>query len=87
MREETTLKLLTNLDRPAVERLLNEVKTLAEQNGMGEVAALFADVGAASRSDLERSVHDAIGLLRGRDEAKLMSANLEMVLINLPNLK
>jgi hypothetical protein len=87
MKEETTLKLLTNLDRTAVERLLNEVKTLAEQKGMGDIAALFADVGTASRSDLERNVHDAIQQLRGTDAAKDMSANLEMVLLNLPNLK
>ncbi len=87
MKEETTLKLLTNLDRPAVERLLTEVRTLAEEQGMTELAAMFADVGGASRADLERKVNDAILQLRGNDAAKLMSANLEMALLNLPNLK
>lgn len=87
MKEETTLKLLTNLDRPAVERLLKEVGTLAEEQGMPDLAAMFADVGGASRADLERKVNEAIQRLRGNDAAKLMSANLEMALLNLPNLK
>lgn len=87
MKEETTLKLLTNLDRTAVERLLEEVRALAQEKGMGDIAALFADPGSASRADLERSVNEAIQQLRGNDDTQLMSANLEMVLINLPNLK
>ncbi|HSO06474.1 MAG TPA: hypothetical protein VLW45_04510 [Pelomicrobium sp.] len=87
MKEETTLKLLTNLDRPAVERLLAEVRTLAAEQGMTDLADMFADVGGASRADLERKVNAAIQQLRGNDAAKLMSANLEMALLNLPNLK
>ena len=72
---EKTLKLVTNLDRAGIESRL------------AELAQLFAGAEGAPRAQLESTVRNALKWLAGRPDHKALAAQLELVEINLPNLK
>jgi len=84
---EETLKLVTNLDRAAIEARLAEVCNAAQAAGLAEVAQQLADAPGKSRAELEQRIRGALRLLAGKPERKALLAQLELVEINLPNLK
>jgi hypothetical protein len=84
---EETLKLVTNLDRAAVEARLADIRNGAQAAGLAEAAQLLAHAPGAPRAELEQKVRDALKLLAGKPEHKALLAQLELVEINLPNLK
>ena len=83
---EETLKLVTNLDRAAIEARLAEVCNAARAAGLAEVAQQLADAPGKSRAELEQRIRGALKLLAGKPEHKALLAQLELVEINLPNL-
>jgi hypothetical protein len=84
---DKTLKLVTNLDRAGIEARLAEVRSAANAAGLAELAQMFAGVEGAPRAQLEASVRSALKWLASRPEHKVLVAQLELVEINLPNLK
>jgi hypothetical protein len=84
---EETLKLVTNLDRAAVEARLADIRNGAQSAGLAEVAQLLAHAPGVPRAELEQKIRDALKLLAGKPEHKALLAQLELVEINLPNLK
>jgi hypothetical protein len=84
---DETLKLVTNLDRAAIEARLADVRGAAQSAGLAEVAQQLAHAPGAPRSDLEQRIRGALKLLAGKPEHKVLLAQLELVEINLPNLK
>ncbi|MGH8720612.1 MAG: hypothetical protein ACREU4_01410, partial [Burkholderiales bacterium] len=54
---------------------------------LAELAQLLADAPGAPRAALEQKIRGALKLLAGRPEHKALLARLELVEINLPNLK
>jgi len=84
---EKTLRLVTDLDRAAIEEKLREVRNSAEAAGLAELGRMFLDIEGAPRARLERDVHNALAWLRERPEHGRLAALLELVEINLPNLK
>jgi len=84
---EKTLKLVTNLDRTGIESRLAEIRKAANAAGLDELAQIFAGVEGAPRAQLEASVRSALKWLAGRPDHKALAAQLELVEINLPNLK
>jgi len=84
---EKTLKLVTNLDRTGIESRLAEIRKAANTAGLDELAQMFAGVEGAPRAQLEASVRSALKWLAGRPDHKALAAQLELVEINLPNLK
>ncbi len=84
---EQTLKLVTNLDRAGIEARLADVRGAAQAAGLAEVAQLLAGAPGAPRTALEQRIRSALKLLAGRPEHKALVAQLELVEINLPNLK
>jgi hypothetical protein len=87
MDEDTTLKLVTNLDRAAIEKKLAEVRDAAQAKGLTDLASMFADAEGAPRVQLERKVDSALKWLADKPQHKAMSALLELVELNLRNLK
>ena len=83
---EQTLKLVTNLDRAAIEARLADVRGTAQSAGLAEVAQQLVHAPGAPRGDLEQRIHGALKLLAGKPEHKALQAQLELVEINLPNL-
>ena len=84
---EQTLKLVTNLDRAGIESRLADIRGAAQAAGLAELAQLLADAPGAPRAALEQKIRSALRLLAGRPEHKALLAQLELVEINLPNLK
>ena len=84
---EKTLKLVTNLDRAAIEARLADVNKAAQAANLGDVSGALAGFEGASRAQMEQKVRAALKALSTRPEQKGLSAQLELVEINLPNLK
>jgi hypothetical protein len=84
---EQTLKLVTNLDRAGIESRLADIRGAAQAAGLAELAQLLADAPGAPRAALEHKIRGALKLLAGKPEHKALVAQLELVEINLPNLK
>jgi hypothetical protein len=84
---DKTLKLVTNLDRAGIEHRLGQIRTDAQSANLGELAQMFAGIEGAPRVQLEQKVRNALKWLANKPDQKGLSAQLELVEINLPNLK
>jgi hypothetical protein len=84
---DKTLKLVTNLDRAGIESRLAQIRAAAQAAGLPELAQMFADAEGAPRATLEEKVRHALKWLAGKSEHGALVAQLELVEINLPNLK
>jgi hypothetical protein len=84
---EKTLKLVTNLDRSAVEARLAEIRKAAETKNLAELAGMFKGIEGMPRAQMEARVKSALKLLTGNPEHQSLHAQLELVELNLPNLK
>ena len=87
MSEEPTLKLFTNLDRPAIEATLRGLRTQAEERGLIEAATLLGDPEGHTPEELEAIVARCLDLAGNRAELRRFVAELEMVQMNLVNLR
>ena len=84
---EKTLKLVTNLDRGAIEAKIGEARAAAQQAGLSDLAQMFAGIEGAPRAQIEQKVRNALKWLADKPEHKGLGALLELVELNLPNLK
>jgi len=84
---EKTLKLVTNLDRKAIEERLAAVRSAAQSAGLADVAGLLNGIEGKPRADIEAKVKAAFKLVATKPEHQSIAAQLELVEINLPNLK
>jgi hypothetical protein len=84
---EKTLKLVTNLDRGAVESRLAEVRKAAQSSELPELGALLEGVEGMPRAQLETQVRSALKWLADKPQHNNLAAQLELVELNLPNLK
>jgi hypothetical protein len=85
--DDKTLKMVINLDRPALEARIAEVRKLAQASNLGELAAMFNGIEGMPRAQIETQVKNALKWLKGKPEHEGMQARLELVELNLPNLK
>jgi hypothetical protein len=84
---EQTLKLVTNLDRAGIESRLADIRGAAQAAGLAELAQLLVAAPGAPRAELEQQIRGALKWLAGKPEHNALVARLELVEINLPNLK
>ena len=84
---EKTLKLVMNLDRSAIEQRLIQARATAEKQGWKEVAALLAGVETKSAAEIAKSVMAALEWLQRQPELRAFTLQLQMVALNLKNLK
>ena len=84
---EKTLKLVTNLDRSAIEARLGDVRKAAEGANLADLAAMFNGVEGLPKAQLEQRVRNALKWLADKPQHKALHAQLELIEINLPNLK
>ena len=84
---EKTLKLVTNLDRAAVEARLADIRKAAEAKSLAELAGMFNGIEGMPRAQMETRVKNALKWLMGKPEHQSLHAQLELVELNLPNLK
>ena len=84
---EKTLKLVTNLDRAAIEAKLGEVRAAAQSNQLADLAQMFAGIEGAPKAQLEQKIKNALKWLADKPQHQNLIAQLELVEMNLPNLK
>ena len=85
--ENETLRWPANLDRAAIVERLVQVRTLAAQSGPAEIAERFVDVENMPSSQIGASVISALTWIQDKTEHPTITAQLEMVAMNLKNLK
>jgi hypothetical protein len=84
---QKTLKLVTNLDRGAVEARIAEVRKTAESRGLADLVTTLSGLEGKPRPEVEARVRSAFKLVAGKEQHKDLSALLELIELNLPNLK
>ncbi|HXM82507.1 MAG TPA: hypothetical protein VN929_11355 [Burkholderiales bacterium] len=87
MAYEKTLKLVTNLDRAAVEAKIAEIRKMAQSSQLAGLATLLTGVEGLPRVQMEARVRSALKFLADKPQHKSLAAQLELVELNLPNLK
>ncbi len=85
--EEKTLRMVTNLDRGAIEAKLAEVRKTAQSKSLAELASMFAGVEGMPRAQIETRVGNALKWLVDKPQHQSITAQLELVELNLKNLK
>jgi hypothetical protein len=84
---DKTLKLVTNLDRGGIESRIAEVRKAAQAANLSDVVNLLNGAEGKPRADLEQRVRGSLKLLANKSEHKNLFAQLELIELNLPNLK
>lgn len=82
---DKTFEFATNLDRPAVEAKLEEVRVAADSLLLADVAKELTGVAGLSREEMGKRIAAALGALEDSGQKRLI-ALLELAEINLPNL-
>jgi hypothetical protein len=85
--EYETLRWPTNLDRAGIEKRLVEVREMAQRTGLDALAKGFADLEKLSGAQLGAKVVAALTEVQGKPEHRAIATQLEMVAMNLKNLK
>ena len=85
--EEKTMKLVTNLDRKAIEAKLAQVRADAQSANLKELADMFHGIEGMPRAQIEQKVKNAIKWLADKPQHNRIASQLELVGLNLPNLK
>ena len=84
---EKTLKLVTNLDRSAIEARLADERKAAQGGNLPDLVAALSGVEGMPRAQMEARVRAALKLLADKPQHKSLFAQLELIELNLPNLK
>ena len=85
--EEETLRFPTNLDRAGIEARLIEVRENARRYGMAEIVRMFENLGSMTPQQLGHNVVAALNVLQDKPGHRPLTHQLEMVAMNLKNLK
>jgi hypothetical protein len=85
--EDKTVRMVTNLDRAAIEGKLAGVRKAAQSASLAELASMFNGVEGMPRAHIEASVQNALKWLADKPQHQRMAADLELVELNLKNLK
>jgi hypothetical protein len=84
---DKTVRMVTNLDRPAVEGKLAEVRKAAQSANLAELASMFTGVEGMPKAQIEQRVKNAIQWLADKPQHQRITTDLELVELNLKNLK
>jgi hypothetical protein len=79
--------MVTNLDRKAVEGKLADVRKAAQSSNLSELASMFLGVEGMPRAQIEQRVKNALQWLADKPQHNRIATDLELVELNLKNLK
>lgn len=85
--ENETLRWPTNLDHAAIVARLVQVRALAAEAGLADMAARFADVENMPAGQIGGNVIAALTWIQEKTQYPAITAQLAMVAMNLKNLK
>jgi hypothetical protein len=84
---EETLRWPTNLDRQGIEKRLVLVRESAAAAGLTHVAELFAGLEGFTSAQVGANVVAALTWLQDKPENRAITTHLEMIAMNLKNLR
>ena len=87
MADDKTVRMVTNLDRSAIEGKLAEVRNAAQSAKLNELASMFQGVEGMPKAQIEQRVKNAIKWLADKPQHNRITTELELVELNLKNLK
>ena len=87
MADDKTVRMVTNLDRKAVEAKLADVRKAAQAANLNELASLFTAVEGLPAAQIEQKVRNALKWLADKPQHNRIATDLELVELNLKNLK
>jgi len=85
--DDKTVRMVTNLDRKAVEGKLADVRKAAQSRNLSELASMFLGVEGMPRAQIEQRVKNALQWLADKPQHNRIATDLELVELNLKNLK
>ena len=87
MADDKTVRMVTNLDRKAIEGKLGEVRSAAQSGNLAELASMFTGVEGMPKAQIEMRVKNALLWLSDKPQHQRITVDLELVELNLKNLK
>lgn len=87
MSNEATMKLVTNLDRAGIEAKLREIAGEAGAAGLADLSKMFVGIEGMPAAQIEQRVNNAIKWLADKPQHMKLAALLDLVGMNLKNLK
>ena len=87
MSDDKTVRMVTNLDRKAIEGKLGEVRSAAQSGNLAELASMFNGVEGMPKAQIEQRVKNALKWLADKPQHQRIATDLELVELNLKNLK
>ena len=87
MSDDKTVRMVTNLDRPAIEGKLAAVRSAAQSSNLTELASMFHGVEGMPKAQIESRVKNALKWLADKPQHNRIATDLELVELNLKNLK
>ncbi len=85
--ENETLRWPTNLDRAAIVERLVQVRAAAEAAGLPDIVARFNGVESMAAGQIGSNVIGALTWVQEKPECRAIATQLEMIAVNLKNLK
>ncbi|MDB5809831.1 MAG: hypothetical protein JWN94_1953 [Betaproteobacteria bacterium] len=84
---DSTMKFSTTMNRAEIEAMLGDCRSFAAAADLPEVAKLLTGVDGLAQGELQPRITGCLEQLGGKDEYGLLIDKLDMLLMNLPNLK
>ena len=84
---QETLRFPTKLDAAAIHARLATVRDGAAEKGMGDLVALLQGIESRTGPEIGKAVIKAMGMVSGRPGLEAISRTLQLVAVNLKNLK
>lgn len=85
--EDETLRFPTNLDRAAIVERLAKIRETAQASGLPDLVSTLADIEAMPSAQIGARVIAALTSVQDKPELKSIAAMLQIVAVNLKNLK
>ena len=85
--DDKTVRMVTNLDRKAVEAKLAKVRKAAQAVKLNELASMLQGVESMPKAQIEMRVRNALQWLSDKPQHQRITVDLELVELNLKNLK
>jgi hypothetical protein len=84
---DETLRFPTRLEPAAIYERLGKIHASAQEQGFAEIAAALQDITAKTPTEIGKAVIRALGLIAGKPEQQGLAKQLQIVAVNLKNLK
>lgn len=85
--DDETLRFPSHLDQTAIVARLVKLREAGEKAGLSEFVAMLAGVETMPPAQLGMSIISAIDWLQARPEHQAMATQMEMLAVNLKNLR